>query len=106
MSKVPEIPEIIYMPNRKSGTAGFDKWVKDSEMKTAWSTWVYYKNKRTNEKKQFSVTDGKLETFYKIVFYHIAEYFVWRLKKGDGGYFKNFEHELKNIEEKYPEYFI
>jgi len=99
------LPNEIYVPNTKSGTAGFDKLVIDNIIETAWSTWVYYTNTRTKQKKQFRVVEGKIKSSYIKVFMKLPEYFAWRLNNGKDR-FKNFEHEFNNIQEKYPEYFI
>ena len=102
--------KIFYKRNYKRKTAGYDKYIF---IEMASKMWAIYKNKRTKSKLFIRVHDNEIEK--DNIFFNVVDYFL--LIESDRRLFeelspssfkisKQYLYELKEIQEKYPEYFI
>jgi signal peptidase I len=101
--------------NTKSKTAGYDKYILHTH---SIGDWFVYKNTRTGKKIRVK-TERRGDTnvipeseFYSVnprkgkYFREPVEYFNWYLKEYGNFYNSQFKFELKQVQEKFPEYFI
>jgi hypothetical protein len=117
----------FYRRNNKQRTAGYDKWIcigpVSEKAKSLFKDYFIFENKRTKERKRIKMSlnseTGQYEIpehmfwpindSYNCYFHTVVEYYVWHEKmfiKNDNTFNKQYEIELQQIQEKYPEYFI
>jgi hypothetical protein len=98
--------KIFYRINSKYRTAGFDKLVFEKMLSCYIALYI---NKRTGARNLINVTDNTLRVSYKI-FKTVQEYFSYMEDKKDAYIYDHLSDqyfkELKQIKEKYPEYFV
>ncbi len=106
------IQKFFYAMNHKRKTSGYDKWIYVKMLNV---NWALYQNQRTKATKQLKIINGYPYSNYKNYYFSVVDFFVdieskkvqyvgkYRVVYGQS---EQYERELKQIQEKYPEYFI
>ncbi len=95
--------KVIYVSNHKYKTAGYDKLVFKQMVNEKWANYI---NKRTNKIVQFAVDGNILQSSHKRIYLSVVEYFMEVESRRYRNASEQYKKELKDIQNKYPEYFI
>jgi len=104
--------KFFYVQNYKHKTSGYDKYIF---VKMLSVNFALYKNQRTNAAKNVKIVQGIPYSSYITYYFSVVDYFIDIESKRVHytGKFRviydkseQYERELKQIQEKYPEYFI
>ena len=115
--EVTGIPEKLYKKTSSMKTAGYKTYkpvklyVYHNSNKTSFvlqmagAHWRGWKGNDDIISVQCAIENGKLYVIRNNFFVNIWEYFLYRIKKNNINS-KQFQHELQEVKQKYPEYFL